>query len=175
MNSVSGIIFISTPHFAHQSARKSIDILRATAKKKVKLSPERENEEGLILSDLSMRFEAIHLRAPALSIYESRETKIPGGRFKTKTVLVSINLLVPNFTAPNSLKLVDEKECTTHVLKEQFLPIPLDHISICQFHTDGEWSNLGVIEFVKSTLSNAHDDIKSRLESSRYQCACIDR
>jgi hypothetical protein len=131
VNSVSGIIFISTPHFAQQSARKAIDILKATAKKKIKLSSERENEEGSILSDLPLRFEAIHLRAPALSIYESRETKIPWGRFKRKTILVSNDLHVLSCTAPNPLKLVVEKGCKTHSPKEQFMPTPLDHSSIC--------------------------------------------
>lgn len=63
-------------------------ILHATTKMKVKISQELIAEESLILSDLSVRFEAMRLRAPILSVYEAKETKIPEGRFKHKKLIV---------------------------------------------------------------------------------------
>jgi hypothetical protein len=92
VNQVAGIVFISTPHLG--SRRASILeivllMLRATTKTSLKLPPQKVEEEESILLDLSVRFETIHLRAPILSIYETKDTRVPDGRFRHKTAIVS--------------------------------------------------------------------------------------
>ena len=92
VNQVAGIIFISTPHLGSGRAsilETALLMLRATTRTSLKLSPQKVEEEESILLDLSVRFETIHLRAPILSIYETKETRVPDGRFRHKTAIVS--------------------------------------------------------------------------------------
>ena len=91
VNQVAGIIFISTPHVG--SGQTSILeavllMLKASTKIPVKLSPQKSEEEAFILLELSDRFETIHLRAPILSIHETKETRVQDGRFRHKSVIV---------------------------------------------------------------------------------------
>ena len=91
VNQVAGIIFISTPHLG--SGQTSILevillMLKASTRIPIKLSPQKSEEESSILLDLSVRFETIHLRAPILSIYETKETRVQDGRFRHKSAIV---------------------------------------------------------------------------------------
>ena len=54
----------------------------------MKLSSQKSEEESSILSKLSFRFEAIHLRVPILSIYETTETRVQDGLFRHKSAIV---------------------------------------------------------------------------------------
>lgn len=96
VNQVAGIIFISTPHRASSQAgmlETTLLMLKATTqamtKPALRLSAQKLEEEESILFDLAVRFEAIHLRAPILSIHETKETKLPEGRFRHKYAVVS--------------------------------------------------------------------------------------
>lgn len=92
VNQVAGIVFIGTPHLGSNQAEtleKALCILKVTTKATIKVPPQKTKEEGSILFDLSVRFEAIHLRAPILSIYETKKTRIPDGRFGHRNIVVS--------------------------------------------------------------------------------------
>ncbi|KAL1966998.1 hypothetical protein VTN77DRAFT_3522 [Rasamsonia byssochlamydoides] len=155
INVVSGIIFLGTPHFQPSQVEKGMAILQTTTRFKVKISSQVTEQESSILSDLSARFEAIRIRCPILSVYETKKTKVPQGRFKHKKLI-----------------LVDKHACTTHAPSEQFLSLPLDHIGICQFdRSDNNGDQKTISDFVRSSFQNAKEDIASGMEAMEYRYA----
>lgn len=61
---------------------------------------------------------------------------------------------------------MDKAFCTTHAPLEEFLALPLDHMSICNFEksTNGLQT---VIEFLTMVLKDADQCIAKRLEASK--------
>jgi hypothetical protein len=95
VNATSGIIFMSTPHFGPDQPNpydKVISILKATPKVQIKPTETLMSSEVAVLTDLSVRFEAVRILTPILSIYETRETRLKEGRFKHKSLLVSVRI-----------------------------------------------------------------------------------
>lgn len=91
VNQVAGIIFISTPHFVSEQQRPLetlLLMLKASTRISLKLSPQKTEEVSFIILNLSARFEEIHLRAPILSIYETKETRVQDGIFRHKSAIV---------------------------------------------------------------------------------------
>ena len=91
INSVSGIIFLSTPHLA-SNQKETIErmsmILRLTGKRFGKAAARTPDENGALLSNLSKRFEGIYFRTPILSVYEVKETRISENPFTSKSIVV---------------------------------------------------------------------------------------
>lgn len=174
INATSGIIFISTPHFGSgqpDAYDKVMSILKATSKLRIKPTETLMSTEVAVLTDLSVRFEAVRILAPILSIHESRETRLKDGRFKHKNVVVSENdqIRCRNLT---QLQLVDKLACTLNAQHEQFVAMPFDHTHICQFMQDGDQdeqkhqSQKAVVDFIRSVLIDAKQSIEERLEAS---------
>lgn len=90
VNSVAGIVFISTPHACRakeETFKAYANILKALTKKPPKTLPENIDREAGILQDLAHRFESFLFNSPILSVYETKETKYGFGPFKSKQVV----------------------------------------------------------------------------------------
>lgn len=91
VNSVSGIIFLSTPHLASnqkETVERMSMILQLTDKRYGRAAARASNDNGALLSNLSKRFEGIYFRTPILSVYEVKETRISETLFKSKSIVV---------------------------------------------------------------------------------------
>ena len=105
ISQVSGIIFLGTPHrMTNQEAtlERVMKVLKATTKLSPKLSVDRSREESEILFDIFIRFEGLHLRAPILSAYETKESVVQERRWaKNLRDVVSklYHLLLPWYLA----------------------------------------------------------------------------
>jgi len=96
VNATSGIIFMSTPHFGPDQPDphdKVMSILKATSKVQIKPTEILMSTEVAVLTDLSLRFDAVRILTPILSMFETQETRLKEGRFKHKKVLVSVRTL----------------------------------------------------------------------------------
>ena len=91
VNSMSGIIFLGTPHLGSNEAETSDRIsmiLKLASKKAAKPPAGRVAEERAIYPNLSKRFEGIYFRTPILSVYERVETRVSKGPFSRNTHVV---------------------------------------------------------------------------------------
>ena len=91
VNSMSGIVFLGTPHLGSNQA-ETLDricmILKLASKKPPKPLAGRVAEENAIYPNLSKRFEGLYFRTPILSVYEKVETRISKGPFSRNTHVV---------------------------------------------------------------------------------------
>ncbi|KAN0095890.1 tetratricopeptide repeat domain containing protein [Hyaloscypha variabilis] len=161
VNATSGIIFMSTPHFGPDQPDphdKVMSILKATSKVQIKPTEISMSTEVAVLTDLSLRFDAVRILTPILSMFETQETRLKEGRFKHKKVL-----------------LVDQPACTLNAPNEKFLAMPFDHSSICQFAPDdggdeaGKQSRDQIIDFIRLVLVDAKQSIEERLEAMKFR------
>ena len=91
IKSMSGIIFLGTPHLGSSQAEtedRICMILELASKEPLKPLAGRAAEENAIYADLSKRFEGLYLRTPILSVYEKVETRISEGPFSRTTHVV---------------------------------------------------------------------------------------
>jgi hypothetical protein len=84
---------MSTPNFGpdqSEAFEKFMSILKAANNLHMKAPEARAAKEAAsVLPDLSVRFEAVKINTPIFSMYESLETKLKDGRFKSKNIHVS--------------------------------------------------------------------------------------
>lgn len=84
---------MSTPNFGpdqSEAFERFVSILKAANNFHMKATEARvAKEAACVLPDLSVRFEAVKINTPILSMYESLETKLKDGRFKSKNIHVS--------------------------------------------------------------------------------------
>ena len=84
---------MSTPHFGldlNESYKKVTSILKATNKIQSKFAEAQLPKEAAVLTDLSVRFEAVRILIPMLSMYEQVATKFRDGHWlKHKSLIVS--------------------------------------------------------------------------------------
>ena len=81
-------------------------ILRVFSKFVPKIPAHKLQEEQMILFDLASRFEDIHIRVPIISLYETVETRVKEGTFKTRKYIVSTLLLDMNTSHRGSAHMV---------------------------------------------------------------------
>ena len=151
VNRTAGIVFISTPHLGSdrsETLEKALLMLKATTKPTVKLPTARTEEEASILFDLSVRFEAAHLRAPILSTFELIPTKIHDGRFKSRKVTI-----------------IDNATCITQASDERCLPLPLDHVGISHLAACNEDCKQPIRDFFLTAIGNAQQALPGKLEA----------
>lgn len=87
VNTIAGIVFLSTPHRYGDKATTSMrfrDVFEAMTGRSLKISPANVEQEGAILLDLADRFEGISFRTPVLSVYELKESKNSSTPFRPK-------------------------------------------------------------------------------------------
>ena len=65
------------------------------------------------------------------------------------------------------MQLVDKTLCTTHAPREEFIALPLDHLSACNLEKSGNELQT-IIEFITVVLMDADKSISGRLEASRF-------
>lgn len=65
------------------------------------------------------------------------------------------------------MQLVDKTFCTTHAPLEEFIALPLDHISAYNIEKSGNELQK-IIEFITAVLKDADNSIIKRLEASRF-------
>ena len=70
------------------------------------------------------------------------------------------------------MQLVDKTFCTTHAPLEEFIALPLDHVSACNLEQSGKELQT-IIEFINVVLKDADNSIAKRLEASRFGAPLI--
>lgn len=100
-NALAGIIFLGTPHLTSpnderwENWRLLLRIYRKDLPKTI-LSP----QDIEMLAEVCLRFGGLNLHIPVLSVYETVETKVSMGRFRTITKTVSFQSFLCSLTMP---------------------------------------------------------------------------
>ncbi|KAI8951757.1 tetratricopeptide repeat domain-containing protein [Xylaria longipes] len=158
LNSVAGIIFMGTPHSASTDGESLSRLLTLLAKtngiKRINVPEERIAYEQVMLGRLATRFESIDLRPSVLTIWETEKTRVSEGLLKSRMVL-----------------LTEKRLCAVHSPMERFLPLSLNHGSLCRVELADNNSQSQIRNFVRDSLNRAPELLAARLEAMEFRAA----
>ncbi|KAI0447529.1 hypothetical protein F4803DRAFT_573382 [Xylaria telfairii] len=157
LNSVAGIIFLGTLHSGStdaESLSRLLTILAKTTgtKKRINIGEQNLSQQRAMLGQLGTRFEAISLRSPVLTVWESQKTRVSEGLLKSKM-------------------LTDKRLCAVHSPLERFLALPLDHAALCKVELMDQNCQRQIGRFIAESLADSVDVIAERLKALEFKYA----
>ncbi|KAI0858271.1 hypothetical protein F4860DRAFT_486771 [Xylaria cubensis] len=159
LNSVAGIVFLGTPHKARtdeETLARFLGLMTGTAspRKPIRVAESRIKQERTMIYQLASRFEAINIRAPILSVFDTKTTKVSEGILRAKHMV-----------------LTDKPLCAIDSPVETFLPLPLDHSTLYRIDLADQDSRKQLETFIFDALNAAEVFISAKLEAMEFKYA----